>query len=48
MEWRSVYLGDLSSSKLIVVIFTDEENIISVTYSKKGKLLEIVLEYSEQ
>lgn len=46
MEWRSVYLGDLSSSKLVVV-FTDEENIISVTYSKKGKLLQIVLEYSE-
>lgn len=47
MEWRSVYLGDLSNNKLVVV-FTDEENIISVTYSKKGKLLQIVLEYSEQ
>jgi hypothetical protein len=47
MEWRSVYLGDLSSND-IVVVFTDEENIISVTYSKKGKLLQIVLEYSEQ
>ena len=36
MEWRSIYLGDFSSNN-IVVVFTDEDSVVSVTYSNTGK-----------
>ena len=46
MEWRSIYLGDFSSNN-IVVVFTDEDSVVSITYSNTGKLLQIILEAAE-
>jgi hypothetical protein len=43
MEWRSIYLGDFSSNN-IVIVFTNEDSVVSVTYSNTGELLQIILE----